>query len=531
MTPAQSELPPWRPDPRSAECIGGRYQLLDDIGQGATSLIYKARDTREDRVVALKVLRASAAGHPRLSAGFRREAEVGARIVHPNVIRIYDSGEHQGWLYLAMEYVNGRTLADILSMSSRLTLPESELLIRQTLAALDQIHSAGIVHRDVKPSNLMSTHTGLWKLMDFGISREQGGDATVGPSLGTPEYMSPERLLGRAATPSSDLYAAAVVCYEAIAGAVPFQHRSPVERCKLPPPSLRDRRPDAPRWLDEWLRRALSPDPANRYPSAAAMLEALAAFEPEAGAAAVTVEAPPAPEPPQPAPNQSIATLLGDEPAPLPDALGLMSESLRCLTNLAASGSPHEPISPHTLCLTSSGRVEIAPHGPTGERDTIMVASPKYSAPELIRGRAPGDTPARADLYALGFVLYEYILGRKLFRAQFPGLDDRGSDLGWMEWHSDSTRKLRSLSSLLPDTPAPLSALFDRLLDKDPAQRPATFDEAYAAVQKLIGRTRQTQQVPVVAATAPSRKPNTILLAIAVAAILVTLLALLTKLL
>src|SRR5690348_12671476 len=129
---SQSELPDWKPDPRSSMLVGERYQLLDEIGQGATSLIFKARDVTTNQVVALKVLRGSAATHPRLLAGFRREAEVGTRIVHPNIIRIFQSGVHEGWLYVAMEYVNGRTLADILSMSHQLDLRECEPLFRQT---------------------------------------------------------------------------------------------------------------------------------------------------------------------------------------------------------------------------------------------------------------------------------------------------------------------------------------------------------------------------------------------------------------
>jgi eukaryotic-like serine/threonine-protein kinase len=534
-----SELPAWKPDPRSPVLIGDRYQLLDDIGQGATSLIYKARDVTANRVVALKVLRGSAANHPRLSANFRREAEVGSRIVHPNVIQIYDSGVHDGWLYLVMEYVNGRTLADVLSMCSRLSIAECEPLVRQTLAALECIHAHGIVHRDVKPSNIMATQDGVWKLMDFGIAREQGSDATVGPSLGTPEYMSPERLLGRAATPAADLYAAGVLFYEALAGETPFRDCSPVQRCTLPPPGLRALRPDAPQWLDGLIRRAMAPDAAARYPDAASMIRDLGAFESAEPVKDIAADPDPVPAavPTATVPSHSIVSLLEDDPAPLHDALGLMAESLRCLINLEAAGSSHEPLSPHTLRLTPSGRIEISPHGPAGDRDTLLVSTPKYTAPEMMRGR-PLDSPGarvQADLYALGFVMYEFVLGRRLFHAEFPSLDDPGAGLGWMEWHTDPARKAKPVATLVPGTPPLFSQLLERLLEKDPRKRCATYDEAYRAVQDLIGRTQQTQRVPLPPAS-PKAKPSrphlrTGLIACGFAAILLAVLALLARLL
>ncbi len=524
--------------------VGERYQLLDEIGQGATSLIFKARDVTTSQVVALKVLRGSAATHPRLFAGFRREAEVGVRIVHPNVIRIFHAGVHEGWMYLAMEYVNGRTLADILSMCHQLTLHECQPLFEQTLAALECIHANGIVHRDVKPSNIMVNHEGVWKMMDFGISREQGTEATAGPSLGTPEYMSPERLLGRAATIAADVYAAGVVFYEALAGDVPFRDRNPVERCTQPAPSVRLKRPDVPEWLDRMVRRALAPDVAARYPDISSMIRDLGSFEPVVAAPSsgpvtepVAVFVPTLP-PPAPMPvTEPLAGLFKDDPADVHDVLGLLAESLRCLVHLEQAGGAHEPLSPHTLQLSPSGRVEISPHGPTGERDTLMVSSPKYTAPEMMRGRSVSTPEARvqADLYALGFVMYEFLLGRSRFRAEFPKLDDRGTDLGWMEWHSDRARKARPAAEVVPSTPAALSQLLEQMLEKDPTKRLSKFDDTLAKVQDLIHRTRQTQQVKVPVVASESKPVptgvRTSLLAIGFAVTLIALVALLVRLL
>jgi serine/threonine-protein kinase len=228
--------------------------------------------------------------------------------------------------------------------------------------------------------------------------------------------------------------------------------------------------------------------------------------------------------------------LLGDDPADLHDVLGLMGESLRCLINLEGAGSAHEPLSPHTLRLTPSGRIEISPHGPAGERDTVLVSSPKYTAPEMMRGRPLTTSAARvqANLYALGFVMYEFLLGRRLFHAEFPGLDDRGAGLGWMEWHTDPSRKPRPAATLVPGVPAPLSQLLDRLLDKDPGKRGAGYDDAYRSVQALIGRTRQTQhvRVPAVPKAKPARSGlRTGLVAGGFAVILLSLLALMAGLL
>ncbi|MCX6627354.1 MAG: protein kinase [Candidatus Solibacter sp.] len=534
MMPAHTDLPAWKPDLRSSVLVGGRFQLLDEVGQGATSVVYKARDTAANRVVALKVLKGSAAQHPRLYEGFRREAEVGERIVHPNVIRIYQAGVHEGWFYLAMEYLSGRTLAEMLAMSPMLALAECEPLFGQLLAALDCIHGHGIVHRDVKPSNIMMTQDGAWKLMDFGISRQLGAEATVGPSLGTPEYMSPEQLMGKAAGPASDIYAAGAVFYEALAGQVPFRTWQPVQRCTQPPPRVIDSRPEVPPWLDQMIARALAPNPAGRYPDVASMIREIGSFAPAAPAR----PAPPPPVVPVPPPpnSQSLASLLKDEPADLKDVLALMAEALMRLQFLASSGESHEPLTPHTLRLSAFGRIEISAHGPTGERDTLMVSSPKYTPPELLRGHAPSAPSARvqADLYVLGFVMYEFLLGRTRFRGEFPNLDERGTDLGWMEWHSDTGRKPRPAADLLPGIPAALSQLMERMLVKDPARRCATYEEALAAIQDLTNRTRQTQQVRLPGASpAPPRQGglNTVAAAVAVAVILICLVALAIRLL
>jgi serine/threonine-protein kinase len=386
----RADVPEWKPDPRNSVIIDERFELLDDIGEGSTSIVFKARDRVSQQVVALKVLKGSASLHPRLAAGFRNEAEVCQRIVHPNVIAIYHSGSFEGWLYIAMEYVSGRTLADHLAMSGRLNLAEFELVFHHVLSALESIHAAGSVHRDLKPANIMMTRDGAWKLMDFGISREAGTLATAGPALGTPDYMAPEQLLGHAATRASDIYSAGLVMLEALTGTWPFTTWQVIERCKKTPPRLRTLRPDAPQWLDDLIASALEPRYEDRPSGARAMLAGAGPFE--AAIAAETAgrpEPPPSPESAAPPESIPVSWLISEGPAELSSVLGLLAESLRRLQYIASTGGNHEPLTPHTLRLLPSGRVEISPHGPTGYRDTQLVSYPKYTPPEVLRGRAP----------------------------------------------------------------------------------------------------------------------------------------------
>jgi serine/threonine protein kinase len=327
--------------------------------------------------------------------------------------------------------------------------------------------------------------------------------------------MSPEQLMGKAAGPASDIYASGVVFYEVLAGQVPFNSWQPVQRCTQAPPRVIARRPEIPGWLDRLIARALAPNPNDRYATVTAMIQETGSFVetavPQPAAPSATI-----PDQP-PVASQSLASLLKDDPADLRDVLGLMTES-------------------HTLRVSPSGQVEISAHGPTGERDTLMVASPKYTPPELLRGRAPSVPTARvqADLYALGFVLYEFLLGRSRFRSQFPNLDERGTGLGWMEWHSDPARKPKPAAEVVPGTPASLSQLLARMLEKDPTHRCATYEEALDVIQDLANRTRQTQQVAIPPANPDSprnRNLNAALAAVGVAVILGCLIALAVHLL
>ncbi len=504
-TPAGSST--WQPDLRTSVLVGGKFELLDRIGDGATSTVYKVRSKADRQIYALKVLKESAARHPRLAECFHRELQTGLQFDHPNVIRIFDSGEHEGWPYLVMEYINGRTLAELLQMG-RMEMPEFEQLFRQLLSALDYVHGCGLIHRDIKPSNLMMANGTTWKLMDFGIAREAGSTATVGSTLGTPDYMSPERLLGKAANVASDLYASGMVFYESLAGAVPFRYMSPLERCTVIAPSVRDVRPDVPQWLAQAIGRCLAPKPDDRFISAHDLLRQAGSFE------ALPVEAAPA-APIAAGPKsmlQPFADYIGRDPGDPQKALTFLAEILRKLEQLESAGERHDPIMPQSVLLTPSGVVEISAHGGRQGRDTLVVASPKYTPPELLKGVAPENQQQRerAGIYSLGFLIYEYLLGETLFQREFRKVEETNPDLGWMQWQTNAAAKPAAVAQLVPGMIARLSSLLEQMLEKDPAKRPASYQDVHRSVIDTIRRTRATQQVqvpeptkPIVSAPAP----------------------------
>src|SRR5688500_5909095 len=204
-----------------AELFAGRYALGRLLGAGGAGRVYAARDERLHRDVAIKLVPTSSA-EPIARQRFVREARTAAAFTHPNAVALYDAGEADGSLYLVMELVDGESLADKLAARGPLGPAESERIMIGVLSALAAAHGAGIVHRDVKPGNVLLAADGAVKLADFGIAKrldDAAGDVTVvGDIIGTPKYLAPELLSGAPATPSSDVYAAGVVLFEMLAG-------------------------------------------------------------------------------------------------------------------------------------------------------------------------------------------------------------------------------------------------------------------------------------------------------------------------
>ncbi len=263
--------------------LGGRYELDGVVGRGGMAEVYRARDIRLDRIVAIKTLRADLARDQIFQARFRREAQSAASLNHPSIVAVYDTGEDMASglpvPYIVMEYVDGRTVRDLLQEGHRL-LPERSIeIIDGVLRALDYSHQAGIVHRDIKPGNVMVTRNGDVKVMDFGIARAMSdAQATMTQTaqvIGTAQYLSPEQARGERVDSRSDLYSTGCLLYELLTGRPPFTGDSPVAiayqhvRENPVPPSRVD--PDVPPWADAIVLKAMAKSPADRYQTAADM--------------------------------------------------------------------------------------------------------------------------------------------------------------------------------------------------------------------------------------------------------------------
>jgi serine/threonine-protein kinase len=264
--------------------LGARYEVQELIGAGGMADVYRGYDNRLHRVVAIKILRADLARDPSLQSRFRREAQAAARLNHPNIVSVYDTGEEQqewGTLpYIVMEYVEGTTIRELLRQDVRPDYQESLRIAHSLLDALTYSHENGIVHRDIKPANIMVTTVGEIKVMDFGIARPLDDvTATVTHAwtvIGTAQYLSPEQARGEIADSRSDIYSVGCLLYELLTGRAPFSGDTPVaiayQHVSAKPISVDDLNPDLPAGLSQIIDGALAKDPLARYQSAAEML-------------------------------------------------------------------------------------------------------------------------------------------------------------------------------------------------------------------------------------------------------------------
>lgn len=262
--------------------IESRFRVLRLLGAGSMGAVYLAHDRELDEEVALKVLPPLATGDETAARRFLNEIRVARRISHRNVVRTHDVGRWSGGLFLTMEYVSGRTLREVLD--ARGPLPEAEVVALgvQLAEALAVAHEQGVIHRDVKPQNLLLDGAGVLKVLDFGIAVMQGtsGQLTeAGRVVGTPAYMSPEQLLGEPLTPAADLYAAGVVLYECLSGQLPVSADTPMslvaQIVKHGPAPLLDVAPGVSPALADTVMRLLQPEATRRPTSAAGLVAAL----------------------------------------------------------------------------------------------------------------------------------------------------------------------------------------------------------------------------------------------------------------
>ncbi len=215
---------------QTGDVLGGRYEILQMLGEGGMGAVYKARDRELDRFVALKLIRPELAANPSILARFKQELLLSREVTHRNVIRIFDLGDADGVKFITMEFVEGQDLRSLIQEKKKFPPEEAVEMMQQVCRALEAAHALGIIHRDLKPQNIMLDQTGRILVMDFGLARMVEGDGMTqtGALVGTMEYMSPEQALGKDLDQRSDLFSLGLILYELLTGIMPFQAESAV---------------------------------------------------------------------------------------------------------------------------------------------------------------------------------------------------------------------------------------------------------------------------------------------------------------
>ncbi len=268
--------------------LDGLYEVRELIGSGGMANVYKAVSLGQNgpvpagTVVAVKVLRAEFMHDPELVNRFKNESKAISLLHHPNIVKVYDVSVTDRLQYIVMEYVNGMTLREYLNeRGGRLTSRETVHFISQILYALEHAHSNGVVHRDIKPQNIMLLDNGQLRMMDFGIARISRAENQLlsGKAMGSVHYVSPEQARGEVTDPRSDIYSVGVMMYEMLSGKLPFDSddamKVAVKHITDTPRPLAEIAPDTPRALAEITEKAMAKSPANRYQSAGELLAAL----------------------------------------------------------------------------------------------------------------------------------------------------------------------------------------------------------------------------------------------------------------
>jgi eukaryotic-like serine/threonine-protein kinase len=340
---------------------GGRYRVERTLGHGGMATVVLARDEELDRPVAIKLLAEQLALDASLRERFLREARLAAALAHPNVVQVFDAGEDGSRPYIVMECVDGETLADLLARRSRLPWREAVALALQACAGLQHAHDAGLVHRDVKPQNLLLRSDGTLKLVDFGIAR--AAEATrltqAGTILGTAAYLSPEQAAGEEVTAAADVYSLGAVLYELLTGRTPYTFETLAELAyrqsheSIAP--IGELAPDVPTAVEDLVMRCLARNPAYRPASAAEVARALAAADPSARGTAVTEPLPQRPARRRRLPRAWIA-----------GAVVVLTAAVIGLAALATADEDPPPASP---------RIEPVPRGDTAAEQARNLAA------------------------------------------------------------------------------------------------------------------------------------------------------------
>ncbi len=267
--------------------FGGRYEIMGVLGQGGMGAVYKARDHELDRMIALKFIRPELANDPAILRRFKEEIILSRNVTHKNVVRIFDLGEAEGIRFISMEYVDGEDLSTILRREGKLTPKEAISVVEQVCRALDAAHSEGVIHRDLKPQNIMRDQHRRIVVMDFGLALSLVDPHTMtltGAIVGTLEYMSPEQAMGSMLDQRSDIFSVGLIFFELLTGKVPYKADTPIasliKRTREEAQSASDVDASVPKSLSAIVSRCLEREPANRYHTAVELLQQLTTFDP-----------------------------------------------------------------------------------------------------------------------------------------------------------------------------------------------------------------------------------------------------------
>src|SRR5208283_5590566 len=272
--PSTTEAPTIGKELVPGNLLAGRYEIMERLGGGGMGTVYKAKDREVDRLVALKVIRAELAGDADILSRFKQELILARKVTHKNVIRIFDLGRAGGVRFITMEYIEGQDLRSLVKKEGKPSPQRCVEIIQQVCLALDAAHAEKVVHRDLKPQNIMLDAQGKVYVMDFGIARSVGSEGLTmtGAVVGTPEYMSPEQVKGDEIDGRADIFTLGIIFYELLTGKMPFRaetvqrsmYKRTVERAISP--AAED--PSVPAFLSEVVSKCLEIDPAKRYQTA-----------------------------------------------------------------------------------------------------------------------------------------------------------------------------------------------------------------------------------------------------------------------
>src|SRR5664280_1293672 len=388
----------------------GRYEVGNVIGRGAMAVVYRAVDPTIGRTVALKTMRFDVHGIERneVLSRFRNEARAAGKLLHPNLVTIYDAGEQEGTFYIAMECVDGHTLQALLAEQRFLTLDRTIDVMSQICSGLDYAHAAGVVHRDIKPANIMITRSDVVKIMDFGIAKAGTQLTTAGAVLGTPNYISPEMVKGDAVDGRSDLFSAAVILHEMLLGERPFTapNVSTIIYKIVNEPLSPDLETRVHPTMAAILRKALSKHPSDRFQRGADLVGALKDYQ-----ALLTqpIPAPVAPVPHKPVSRSSdsfgtggaaaVVAPLFAEPVPkakksltplyeAPEVFGSdVPEEFRTFASASPAAPTAEPSAPRPMVASHIDH-SVAPLNPPAVSFGLPIVSPVLAPAPIVKPKS-----------------------------------------------------------------------------------------------------------------------------------------------